>query len=92
MPTKRVQARVAGRVQGVGFRYFAAHIAKELGVAGTVRNTEGGGVEAVAEGDEDALHRFLVALRRGPHTAEVTEVATAWSEPTGEFTGFTAIA
>ena len=50
--TKRVQARVSGRVQGVGFRYYADHVAEQLGLAGTVRNTADGGVEAVAEGDE----------------------------------------
>ena len=89
---KRVQARISGRVQGVGFRFYAAHVAGELGVVGTVRNTADGGVEAVAEGDEAKLHEFLVALHHGPHAAEVTEVATAWDEPTGEFTGFAAVA
>jgi acylphosphatase len=87
---KRVQARVSGRVQGVGYRYFATHVAKELGVVGSVRNTIDGGIEAIAEGDESKLHEFLVALHHGPHAAEVTGVATAWDEPTGEFQGFTA--
>ncbi len=90
--TKRVQARVTGRVQGVGFRYYADHVAEQLGVVGTVRNTGDGGIEAVAEGDEAKLHEFLAALRHGPHAAEVTEVATAWDDPTGEFTGFAVIA
>lgn len=89
--TRRVQARVAGRVQGVGFRYYADHVAEQLGVVGTVRNTSDGGVEAVAEGDEGVLHTFLAALRHGPHAAEVTEVATAWAEPTGEFSGFSVV-
>lgn len=89
---KRVQARVSGRVQGVGFRYYAAHVAQGLGLVGTVRNTPDGCVEAVAEGDEVKLHEFLVALHRGPHSAEVTEVATAWDEPSGEFAGFIAAA
>lgn len=89
---KRVQAHVSGRVQGVGYRYYAAHVASGLGIVGTVRNTHDGGVETVAEGEEAKLHEFLVALRHGPHTAEVTEVATAWTEPTGEFDTFDAIA
>ena len=89
--TKRVQARVSGRVQGVGFRYYADHVAEQLGVVGTVRNTADGGIEAVAEGEEATLHEFLAALRRGPHAAEVTEVATAWDDPTGEFSGFSVI-
>lgn len=90
--TKRVQARVSGRVQGVGYRYFASHVALELGVVGTVRNIEDGGVEAVAEAEEETLHEFLKSLRHGPHAAEVTEVAIAWGEPTGEFSNFAAVA
>ncbi len=90
--TKRVQARVSGRVQGVGYRYFAAHVARELSIVGTVRNTVDGGVEAVAEGEENHLHQFLSALKHGPHAAEVTEVATAWDEPSGEFSNFAAVA
>ncbi len=89
--TKRVEAQISGRVQGVGYRYYAAHVAGELGVVGTVRNTQDGGVQAVAEADEDSLHEFLRSLRHGPHAAEVTEVATAWGEPTGEFSGFAAV-
>jgi acylphosphatase len=90
--TKRVQAHVSGRVQGVGFRYYAAHVAGELGVVGTVRNLADGGIEAVAEAEEMSLHEFLKALRHGPHAAEVTEVSTAWAEPTGEFANFAAVA
>lgn len=89
--TKHVQARVSGRVQGVGFRYYATHVAQGLGLVGTVRNTADGGVEAVAEGEEDKLHEFLVALHHGPQAAEVTGIATAWAEPTGEFQSFAAI-
>ena len=89
--TKRVEAQISGRVQGVGYRYFAAHVAGELGVVGTIRNLEGGGVQAVAEAEEASLHEFLRALRHGPHAAEVTEVAIAWDEPTGEFSGFAAV-
>ncbi len=49
-------------------------------------------MEAVAEAEEATLHQFLTALRHGPHAAEVTEVATAWAEPTGDFANFTAVA
>ena len=89
--TKRVQAQVSGRVQGVGYRYFAAHVAGQLGVVGEVRNMADGGVVAVAEAEESSLHEFLKALRHGPHAAEVTEVSTAWDEPTGEFSSFVTV-
>ncbi len=90
--TRRVQAIISGRVQGVGYRYYAVHVAQELGLVGTVRNGSDGGVEAVAEGEESKLNEFLIALKHGPRAAEVTEVATAWGEPSGEFQGFEVIA
>ncbi|MDR3710551.1 MAG: acylphosphatase [Capsulimonadaceae bacterium] len=91
MATKRVEAIVSGRVQGVGFRYFAAHVADRLGVVGTVRNTHDGQIEAVVEGDEEALGRFLAELRKGPAKAEVTGLHTSWSDAGGEFSKFEAI-
>jgi len=84
---ERVQVLVSGRVQGVGFRYFAAHVARDLGVRGIVRNTSEG-VEAVAEGARPSLDQFVDAMRRGPHSAEVTDVTTAWSDAKGAFAGF----
>lgn len=85
---ERVRVHVSGHVQGVGFRYYAAHVARELGVRGSVRNTIDGGVEAVAEGPRPTLDSFVDALSKGPHSAEVGEVTTAWSDAQGEFTDF----
>lgn len=91
MSVKRVQAVVSGRVQGVGYRYFAAHAANRLGLNGSVRNLPGGEVEAIAEGDEAVLQQFLEELREGPSAASVTDLTAAWSEPTGSFERFEAI-
>ena len=91
MTTKRVQAIVSGRVYGVGYRYFAAHVAARLGVVGSVRNISGGQVEAIAEGDEESLNSFLAELRKGPAKSDVTAIYTAWSEPVGDFERFEAI-
>ena len=85
---KRVQVRVQGHVQGVGYRYYAVHMAKELGITGFVRNTSASGVETVGEGDENTLTQFAEAMSHGPHTATVTEVATAWSDASNEFADF----
>ena len=85
---ERVQVRISGHVQGVGFRYYAAHVAKDLGVRGVVRNTVDSGVEAVAEAPRPTLDEFVDALKRGPHAADVTGVETAWSEAEGGFDGF----
>jgi acylphosphatase len=66
---------VSGRVQGVGFRYFARQRADRLGVAGFARNLPDGSVEVVAEGDASALMAFEDALRQGPSFAEVSELS-----------------
>jgi len=68
---------VSGRVQGVGFRYFARQRADRLGVAGFARNLPDGSVEVVAEGDASALQAFEDALRQGPSFAEVSELSRA---------------
>ena len=62
---------VHGRVQGVGFRYFAQRAALELGLTGYVRNLDDGGVEAYAAGAEEQLSRFAALLQRGPRGAIV---------------------
>lgn len=68
------RARIVGRVQGVGFRYFAQHEATRLGLRGWVRNLSGGDVEVVAQGPEEALQEMLRSLRRGPALAWVQDV------------------
>jgi acylphosphatase len=70
-----------GRVQGVGFRYFAQRAALELGLTGYVRNLDDGGVEAYASGSEEQLSRFAALLRRGPRMADVRTVDERTAEP-----------
>jgi acylphosphatase len=74
---------VRGRVQGVGFRYFAIRAARKCGVVGTVRNMADGSVEAVAEGPADAVDEFRRALERGPSYSHVTAVEEFELQPTG---------
>jgi acylphosphatase len=57
---KRV--RYSGRVQGVGFRYTAQHLAERFPVAGYVRNLANGTVELVAEGEPEQVNAFLKAV------------------------------
>ena len=72
---------VSGRVQGVGFRYYAMREARALGVAGWVRNLEDGRVEAVAAADEVVLHAFEGRLWQGPPNARVTALDSEPAEP-----------
>lgn len=63
--------RVVGRVQGVGFRWYVRDAAREAGVGGWVRNAADGSVEIESAGTEQALARFLEAVRRGPPACRV---------------------
>ena len=65
------RALVCGRVQGVGFRFFAERAARELGLRGWVRNLPDGSVETLVEGDDAAIEQYLQRLRRGPAGARV---------------------
>ena len=80
---------ITGRVQGVGFRYFAQAAAAREGIHGWVRNRADGSVEALAEGDAEAIERFERALHHGPPGARVERVEVDATNPTGRDTGFT---
>jgi acylphosphatase len=79
---------VSGRVQGVGFRYFAQDAARREGLHGYVTNQGDGTVEVKAEGEADALERFERALRRGPSRARVEHVMIDEVSPDQGNTGF----
>ena len=79
---------VAGRVQGVGFRWFTVDTAAREGLGGWVRNLPDGRVEAVAEGESESVARFEVALWRGPARARVEDVQVSDTEPLGAVDGF----
>lgn len=83
-----LKARVIGRVQGVGFRFFTELLAGEIGLTGYVMNRSDGSVEVVAEGDRETLEHLLRELRRGPSAARVEKVEEIWGTYTGQFTGF----
>lgn len=74
---------VHGRVQGVFFRDSTRREAESAGVAGWVANRADGAVEAVLEGEPDAVERVVAFLRRGPRRAEVARVEVTDEEPAG---------
>ena len=67
--------RITGRVQGVGFRWFACDAAGRHGVAGWASNEPDGSVLIEAAAERVEMERFLAALRRGPPAAHVAGVA-----------------
>ena len=79
---------ISGRVQGVGFRWFAKDVAVREGVTGWVRNLPDGRVEAVAEGDAESVIRVERLLRQGPPGARVQAVNTMTEEPSGAYRDF----
>ena len=79
---------VSGRVQGVGYRYFALDAARREGIHGHAANRDDGTVEVVAEGESESLERFERALRRGPSRSRVEQVMVDEIEPWQGNTGF----
>lgn len=71
----RVRFRVTGRVQGVGFRWWAEAQAQALGLAGFVRNEPDGAVSGEAAGPLEALAAFRDRLAQGPSSARVADLA-----------------
>ena len=79
---------LSGRVQGVGFRYFAQDAARREGLHGFAANHDDGTVEVVAEGDSEALDRFERSLRQGPSRSRVERVVVDETVPTSLNGGF----
>lgn len=68
------KVRLYGRVQGVFFRQWLVHQARELSVAGWVRNAPDGSVEAHVEGDETVVEKMIEAMSQGPTNARVEDL------------------
>lgn len=84
----RLCASVRGLVQGVSFRYYTLHRARELGLSGFVRNLWDGSVEVVAEGPRKSLEQLLSWLHQGPPGADVDQVSVLWEQASGKFGRF----
>lgn len=82
------EAIITGKVQGVGYREFAASKARGLWIFGFVENRGQFDVRVVAQGEEENLRRFLEHLHKGPFLARVRDVQVDWREPAERYTSF----
>lgn len=88
MQTKTIYLIIGGRVQGVGFRYFTQHKARELNISGWVRNTPDGKVEIEAEGDDQNMETFIDWMKIGPARAVIKLFSVSEITPLRNFTNF----
>jgi len=79
---------IAGRVQGVGFRYFVLQKAKEMEIKGWVKNTVDGGVIALAQGIEGELKTFIDFLYIGPTLSRVDRITVIKMQVSTVFDNF----
>lgn len=72
---KEVYIRIKGRVQGIGFRWFAVREAQRIGgISGWVHNAADGSVEILMRGEEEKIDEMILACRKGPSLARVDSV------------------
>ena len=84
---KQVHIFYSGNVQGVGFRFMAANIARDLSVCGWVKNLNDGRVEITAESEEDTLENFLERINK-EFLRYISDTNVSWSSDAGEFKNF----
>jgi acylphosphatase len=85
---RRMTARFAGHVQGVGFRYTAKTVAAGFEITGTIRNLPDGRVELVAEGRREELDAFRAALHDAGLAGFIRDEQVDWADAKNEFRGF----
>jgi acylphosphatase len=85
---ERAHVYVSGQVQGVFFRDSTRKKAKQLGLAGWVRNLPDGRVEALFEGPQDRVREIIRWCEEGPSHAEVEDVDVEFEAPQEDLTGF----
>jgi acylphosphatase len=89
--TRKVHLVVSGLVQGVGFRMFIERSAKELHLAGWVRNLADGTVEIEAEGPESLIEELIKRAGTGPGRAQVRGIRKRELPPGAPLEGFSVI-
>ena len=88
MTKKRVHVYISGRVHGVCYRQNTLFIAGQLGIKGWVKNIPNNQVEAVFEGDSEAVDKIIEWCKNGPSMSRVTNIEMLEETYKGEFEGF----
>jgi acylphosphatase len=91
LPPHAIHVLVRGRVQGVGYRYFAQEEAQALALSGWVRNCPDGQVEGFAEGPRARLEQWVERLKKGPPLSRVEQVSVDWQSPQNRHRSFSII-
>jgi acylphosphatase len=86
--TEQFKAIIHGRVQGVGYRFFAERYAIELGITGYAKNLYNDDVEIVAQGDKSSLESYLAKLQEGPRLSKVTNIDVEWQPVSEHYPSF----
>jgi acylphosphatase len=85
---KRVRVLISGKVQGVYFRAYTKEEANKLGIKGWVRNLPDGRVEAVFEGEDEAVEKMIKWCYQGSPLSKVSKVEVIEEPYKGEFQDF----
>jgi acylphosphatase len=88
MPREQRHIKIHGKVQGVGYRFFATRVARRLGLKGWIENNRDGTVEASVEGETSAIDEWLEELKEGPRYAEVTKIEQETKDFSGKLPDF----
>ena len=80
--------RIHGKVQGVGYRFFATRVARRLGLKGWIQNMRDGTVEALVEGEKKTIDEWIEELKEGPRYAEVTKIDQEPKDSSGKLGDF----
>lgn len=81
-------ARVSGKVQGVGFRWWVAGQAKPLNLVGYTKNLDDGSVEILAQGSHESCQQLLASLRGKDTAGRVDQVEAEITQPVGSYKNF----
>ncbi len=84
----RTHLHITGRVQGVGFRYFALLQAETLGLTGWVKNNYDGSVESEVEGERSAVEEYIVQMKIGPRWSSVKGVDVDYLQYEAQYNSF----